>query len=178
MILILISRPAIYVPLFSLLVQLWLTSPKVIFLYVSATTSTSGSENIENLTTGTTVTTSLTSISALRGENAEWIVEDFQLNNALIAFAAFGDLPFTECVASTSESSEGVSSAQIIEIENTDDEVLTSVTLISDSSFEISYSSNWSGSTTSSGITSSNSSDTGTAENGTGSMGSGKGFWW
>lgn len=132
-------------------------------MFVNATTTTSGSATIENLTTGKTVTKELTSTSALGGQNAEWIVEDFEQNDALIAFADFGNVTFTECVASTSESSEGVSSATIMDIENSSDEVLTDVTLISDSSFQVSYTASASASTTS------------TAGSGSGSSGSGSG---
>ncbi|KAH6677343.1 putative aspergillopepsin-2 precursor [Halenospora varia] len=135
----------------------------VITMFVNATTTTSGSATIENLTTGKTVTKELTSTSALGGQNAEWIVEDFEQNDALIAFADFGNVTFTECVASTSESSEGVSSATIMDIENSSDEVLTDVTLISDSSFQVSYTASASASTTS------------TAGSGSGSSGSGSG---
>lgn len=111
----------------------------VIAMYVNATTTTSGTATIENLTTGKTVTKSLTSTSALGGENAEWIVEDFEEGSSLVAFADFGNITFTECVAATSESSEGVSSAIVMDIEDTSNEVLTAVTLISDSSFEVAY---------------------------------------
>ncbi|KAF8861794.1 hypothetical protein BDZ45DRAFT_703286 [Acephala macrosclerotiorum] len=118
--------------------DLTISAGDVIAMYVNATTTTSGSATIENLTTGQTVTKDLTSTSALGGENAEWIVEDFEEGDSLIAFADFGSVTFTECVAATSSSSEGVDSAQVMDIENTDDEVLTSVTKISDSSFEVS----------------------------------------
>lgn len=121
-------------------------------MYVNATTTTSGSATIENLTTGKTVTKSLTSTSALGGENAEWIVEDFEEGNSLIAFADFGNMTFTNCVAATVESSEGVSRATIMNIENTSDEVLTDTNFISDSSFQVSYTSS-STSTTTSGTT-------------------------
>jgi hypothetical protein len=121
---------------------------QVISMYVNATTSTTGSATVENLTTGKTVTKSLTSTSALGGENAEWIVEDYEEGDSLIAFADFGNVTFTDCVAATSESSEGVDSATIMDIENTDNEVLTDVTLINDSSFEVSYTSSGSSSTT------------------------------
>jgi hypothetical protein len=129
-------------------------------MYVNATTSTTGSATIENLTTGKTVTKSLTSTSALGGENAEWIVEDYEEGSSLIAFADFGNITFTDCVAATSESSEGVNSATMMDIENTNNEVLTDVTTISDSSFKVSY-------------TSSTSSSTGTGANGSNSGSSG-----
>jgi hypothetical protein len=133
-------------------------------MYVNATTSTTGSATIENLTTGKTATKSLTSTSALGGENAEWIVEDFEEGDELIAFADFGNVTFTDCVAATSESSEGVNSATIMDIENTSNEVLTDVTVLSDSSFAVSYTSSGSSSTT-----------TGSSGSGSGSSGSGFG---
>jgi hypothetical protein len=110
-------------------------------MYVNATTTTSGSATIENLTTGKTVTKSLTSTSALGGENAEWIVEDFEEGDSLIAFADFRKVTFANCVAATSESSEGVSTAVIMEIENTGGEVLTDTSVVDDSSFIVSYTS-------------------------------------
>jgi hypothetical protein len=144
-------------------------------MYVNATTTTSGSATIENLTTGQTVTKALTSTSALGGENAEWIVEDFEEGSSLIAFADFGNVTFTNCVAATSQSSEGVSSATIMDIENTSNEVLTDVSLISDSTFEVSYTSSSSsmmtGSSTSSSSSSSSSSGFSSGEAG----GSGRG---
>jgi hypothetical protein len=117
---------------------------------VNATTTTSGFATIENLTTGKTVTKSLTSTSALGGENAEWIVEDFEEGDSLTAFADFGNVTFTNCVAATSESSEGVSTATIMNIENTSDQVLTDTNVINDSSFQVSYTSSSSSATTSS----------------------------
>ena len=167
-----------------------LTKFQVISMYVNATTTTSGSATIENLTTGKTVgflsttlilpplprsdnrqvTKSLTSTSALGGENAEWIVEDFEEGSSLIAFANFGNVTFTDCVAATSESSEGVSTATIMDIENTSNEVLTDTNVISDSSFMVSYTSS------SSSATTSGTSGTGTGPgNGNGGGNGGKG---
>ena len=139
-------------------------------MYVNATTSTTGSATIENLTTGKSVTKSLTSTSALGGKNAEWIVEDYEEGNSLIAFADFGNITFTDCVAATSESSEGVNSATMMDIENTDNEVLTDVTVISDSSFDVSYISSASSSTTTrtSGSNSGNSNGYGSGSGGFG----------
>lgn len=110
-------------------------------MYVNATTTTSGSATIENLAIGKTVTKSLTSTSTLGGENAEWIVEDFEEGDSLIAFADFGKVTFANCVAATSESLEGVSTAVIMEIENTGGEVLTDTSVVDDSSFIVSYTS-------------------------------------
>jgi hypothetical protein len=132
-------------------------------MYVNVTTTTSGSATIENLTTGKIVTKSLTSTSALGGENAEWIVEDFEEGDSLIAFADFGKVTFTDCVAATSQSSKGVSAATIMDIENTSDEVLTDTSVVDASSFTVSYTSSSTSATTS-----------GTKGSGTGS-GTGKG---
>jgi Peptidase A4 family len=118
-------------------------------MYVNSTTTTSGSATIENLTTGKTVTKSLTSTSALGGENAEWIIEDFEEGNSLIAFADFGNVTFTDCVAAISESLESVSTATIMDVENSSEEVLTDTSVIDDSSFMVSYTSNSTSATTS-----------------------------
>lgn len=134
---------------------------QVISMYVNATTTMSGSATIENLTTGKTATMDLTSTSALAGENAEWIVEDFEEDDALISFADFGNVTFTDCVAYTYSSSEGVTDATVMDIENTDNVVLTDVTLISDTSFEVSYTSSASASTTSSASSTSGSGSAG-----------------
>jgi hypothetical protein len=154
--------------------QTLLTS-QVIAMYVNATTTTSGSATIENLTTGKTVTKDLTSTSALGGVNAEWIVEDFEENGALIAFADFGNITFTDCVASTAESSEGVTSATIMDIENTSDEVLTNVTTISNSSFEVAYTGTSSGSSSTTSGTGSSGSDGGSGPGNGGGNGGGRG---
>lgn len=150
-------------------------------MYVNATTSTTGTATIENQTTGKSVTKDITSTSALGGENAEWIVEDFEEGDSLIAFANFGNVTFTDCIAATSESSEGVSSATIMDIENTSNEVLTDVTLISDSSFEVAYTTSTtttsgSGTGTNTGSSStSSSSPSSSGGNGGGPGGNGRG---
>jgi hypothetical protein len=108
-------------------------------MYVNATTTTTGTATVENVTTGKQASIDLTSTSALGGQNAEWIVEDFQQNNELVAFADFGTVKFTGCVAKTSESSEGIESAGIMAIENTDMEILTEVSVASDSEFAVTY---------------------------------------
>jgi hypothetical protein len=148
---------------------------QVISMYVNATTTTSGSATIENLTTGKTVTKSLTSTSALGGENAEWIVEDFEEGNNLIAFADFGNVTFTDCVAATAESSEGVSTATIMDIENTSKVVLTDTNVIGDSSFQVSYTSSSTSASTSSAAGNGTSSGAGNGRGRGGGRGGGKG---
>jgi len=108
-------------------------------LSVKSTSSTAGTAVIENLTTGKTVTQSLTSSSKLGGENAEWIVEDFEENGGLVAFADFGTVTFTGAAAGYSTGgSEGVTGATIIDIEQSN-KVLTSVSTSGSSEVVITY---------------------------------------
>lgn len=88
---------------------------------VIASSSTEGTAIIENITTGDEAYINLSSTYALGGQNAEWIVEDFEVNNALVAFADFGSVTFTNCVATTGEqrvfpSAQGATPATKIEI--------------------------------------------------------------
>ncbi|TVY54049.1 Aspergillopepsin-2, partial [Lachnellula suecica] len=106
---------------------------------VTASSSTSGVATIENLTTGQTATMEISSTYALEGENAEWIVEDYSVDNALIAFADFGDVTFVNCVASTSSSSEGITDATIMDLDNSSGEIFTSVSVLSSSALYVAY---------------------------------------
>ena len=74
-----------------------------ISMSVVATTSTSGTALVENLTTGQYSKIALTSAYALGGQNAEWIVEDFQQSGAQVQLVNFGTVVFTDAVATTSE---------------------------------------------------------------------------
>jgi len=95
---------------------------------VSSTSTTAGTAVIENVTTGKTVSKSLTSTSALGGQNAEWIVEDYEENGSLVKLANWGTVTFTGATAKTASSSEDASSAQILDIKQSGT-VLTSVTV-------------------------------------------------
>ncbi|KIK59563.1 hypothetical protein GYMLUDRAFT_261978 [Collybiopsis luxurians FD-317 M1] len=101
----------------------------VITVTVHATSSTTGTATLINESTGRTVTQQLTapdSGAALKGQNAEWIVEDFEEGDSLVPFADFGTVTFTGASASTASSSLGPSSGVILDIEQ-NGEVLTSV---------------------------------------------------
>ncbi|KAG9316723.1 peptidase A4 family-domain-containing protein [Chiua virens] len=94
---------------------------------VTAYSTTSGVAIIENVTTGKTVTQDLTSSYALCEENAEWIVEDFEENGALVPFADFGTVTFSSATASGSSGSTYTpTGATLIDIEQ-NNKVLTSV---------------------------------------------------
>ncbi|KAL9107937.1 MAG: hypothetical protein Q9227_007259 [Pyrenula ochraceoflavens] len=109
---------------------------------VTATSLSAGTAVLENLTTGQTVSKSLTapsSSSHLGGQNAEWIVEDFESGNSLVPFANFGTVLFTGASASTSSSTEGTSGATIIEIQNSSRQTITDVTIPSNSEVQVQY---------------------------------------
>jgi len=105
---------------------------------VKSSSSTAGTAVIENLTTGKTVSKSITSSSKLGGQNAEWIVEDFEENGSLVPFADFGTVTFTNAVAGTSGGTEGVSGATILDIEQSG-KVLTSVSTSGSSEVIVKY---------------------------------------
>jgi len=85
-------------------------------LTVIASSSTEGTALVENISTGKQASIDLTSTYALGGQNAEWIVEDFEQNNQLVSFADFGTVTFTNCVATTAEERVGTEGATVIEI--------------------------------------------------------------
>jgi hypothetical protein len=95
---------------------------------VTSTSSTAGKAVIENVSTGKTVTKSLTSSSALGGQNAEWIVEDFEEGSSLVNLVNWGTVTFTGATAKTGSSSVTAAGASIIDIEQ-NSKVLTSVTI-------------------------------------------------
>jgi Peptidase A4 family len=70
----------------------------------------------------------LTSTYALGGQNAEWIVEDYEEGSSLVKLANWGTVTFTGATAKTATTSENAASAQILDIEQ-NGKVLTSVTV-------------------------------------------------
>ncbi|CAK5271619.1 unnamed protein product [Mycena citricolor] len=104
----------------------------VITLVATKTSSTSGTVSITNETTGKSVHKTLTGSHKLCGENAEWIVEDFEEGSSLVPFADFGTVTFTGAKATlASGGTVGPSGAQLLDIEQSS--VLTSVSATSDS---------------------------------------------
>lgn len=112
-----------------------------IAISVASSSSSAGTVTLENVTTGKTVSKSLTapsSSSDLGGQNAEWIVEDYESDGSLVSLANFGTVTFTDAVAKTSSESLGTTDATIIEIES-GNTVLTDVTIPSSSEVRIVY---------------------------------------
>lgn len=114
----------------------------VVRVTVSSTSSSAGSAVIENLSSGQTVSQSLTAPSptaTLGGQNAEWIVEDFDSNGGQVPFADFGTVQFTSASAGASDgSSVGTSGADILDISQ-NGKVLTSASIPNDSEIDVEY---------------------------------------
>ena len=104
---------------------------------VTATSTTAGTAVIENTSTGQTVSQDLTSSAALCEQNAEWIVEDYEENGALVPFANFGSVTFSDASATTTSGAVGPGSATVIEIQQ-DNQVLTDVS-VDDTSVTVTY---------------------------------------
>jgi hypothetical protein len=94
---------------------------------------------LENETTGQSVTTTISSTYALGGQNAEWIVEDYEENGGQVALADWGTVTFTNTVATGSGgTSEGAEDSDVIELESSSGTILSSVT-VSDTEVIVSY---------------------------------------
>ena len=76
--------------------------------------------------------------AALAGQNAEWIVEDFEEGNSLVTLTNFGSVTFTGASASTASSSVGLTGATIIDMQQ-NSVTLTSVSVGSSSSVTITH---------------------------------------
>ncbi|RDW64656.1 hypothetical protein BP6252_10307 [Coleophoma cylindrospora] len=86
-----------------------------------------GTATIENVTTGKTATKTMTSTNTLCGLTAEWIMED------LGALASFGTVTFDNAVATTNQRTLSPATAQLMDIENDSNVILTSTTVDSTS---------------------------------------------
>ncbi|KAF2496470.1 hypothetical protein BU16DRAFT_609533 [Lophium mytilinum] len=113
----------------------------VITISIVSSSSSKGTVTLANKTTGKSVSKTLSapdSSSTLAGENAEWIVEDFDENNAEVPLSDFHTVTFTGAVAKTASESVGLTDATVIDLKQ-NGVVRTSVTIESDSSVKITY---------------------------------------
>lgn len=90
----------------------------VIRVTVDATSVTAGTATVENVSTGRSVTHTFTGgvDGSLCEYNAEWIVEDFQMNGSLVPLANFGTVTFTGAEARTGGAIVGPADATLIDI--------------------------------------------------------------
>ena len=97
---------------------------------------------ITNESTGKSVSKSLTapsSSSHLGGQNAEWIVEDYESNGSLVPLDNFGTVVFTQASAGTAAGTTvGLTGATVIDLKQ-GSTVYTSVTIDSASQVTIKY---------------------------------------
>lgn len=111
-------------------------------LTVTSTSNKAGSAVIENLSNGQSVTQNLSAPSptaTLGGQNAEWIVEDFESNGSQVSFANFGKVAFTNAAAGTADGgSVGTSGVELLDISQ-NGKVLTSASAPSDSEVDVEY---------------------------------------
>ncbi|KAJ9396918.1 hypothetical protein DTO282F9_6172 [Paecilomyces variotii] len=118
-----------------------ISSGDVISLSVNSSSSSSGTVVIENQTTGKQVSKTVSapdSSSTLGGQNAEWIVEDFEQGDSQIPFANFGSVTFSNATANTGSGSVGTDGATILEIRR-NGQVLTHTSIPSSSEVKITY---------------------------------------
>jgi hypothetical protein len=108
------------------------TSGNVIKVTVTKTSDTGGVTTFENVSTGKAASHTFTKQSSgtLCGENAEWIVEDFEEGSSLVPFANFGTVTFTgaSAIVGGSTVTPGGDDAQTIYIEQ-NSKVLTTTTI-------------------------------------------------
>ncbi|CAG8901307.1 unnamed protein product [Penicillium egyptiacum] len=98
---------------------------------VHANSNSSGFATIENISTGLSVAHIFpySLVGELCEFNAEWIVEDFSINNALAPFAYFSTVVFSNAVASRGGNTYGPSGATVMDIYQ--DRILTSSSVTS-----------------------------------------------
>ncbi|OJJ42810.1 hypothetical protein ASPZODRAFT_146979 [Penicilliopsis zonata CBS 506.65] len=114
--------------------DLTISAGDVVKVTVDATSDTAGTATVENVSTGESVTHTFSGETdgSLCEYNAEWIVEDFEEGDSLVAFADFGTVTFSSASAgTTSGDTVGPADATLIDIEQ--DSVLTSVSVTDDS---------------------------------------------
>ncbi|KAJ5895679.1 hypothetical protein N7495_007370 [Penicillium taxi] len=119
-----------------------LTAGDVIVAQVRSTSPSKGVCIIENQSSGQSVTKTLSAPSTtatLGGQNAEWIVEDFNSGSTMVPFANFGKITFTGAQAEAGGSDYGIQDAtEILEIQQ-NNKVLTDVKVVSDNEFSVTY---------------------------------------
>ncbi|KAJ3807767.1 peptidase A4 family-domain-containing protein [Lentinula aff. lateritia] len=82
-----------------------ISAGNTITIPVHSASPTTGTVTLTIQSTGKSVSQSLTapsSSTALKGQNAEWIVEDYEQNGSLVSFANFSTVTFSGASASTS----------------------------------------------------------------------------
>jgi hypothetical protein len=121
--------------------DLALTAGDVIVAKVESSSPRKGVAIIENKSTGQSVTKTLNAPSTsatLAGQNAEWIVEDFNSGSTMVPLVDFGKVDFTGAQAKANGASYGVNDAAILDIQQ-NGKVKAHVEVASDTEFTVTY---------------------------------------
>ena len=105
----------------------------------TSSSSSQGVCKLENTSNGQSVSKTMSAPSAkatLGGQNAEWIVEDFESGSNLVPLAKFGDATFTGCQATAGGKTVGLNGATKINIKQSG-KVETAVKINSASSLTV-----------------------------------------
>ncbi|RAL11969.1 A4/G1 family peptidase [Aspergillus homomorphus CBS 101889] len=108
---------------------------------VQALSPSQGVALIENKSTGQKASQTISApepTATLAGQNADWIVEDFQAGDQQVALTDFGTVTFTGAQAQGGGQNVGVQDGTIIELKQ-NDKVLTEVDVQSNSKFSVTY---------------------------------------
>jgi hypothetical protein len=118
-----------------------LSAGDVIVAMVNSSSPSKGVAIIENKSSGQSVTKTLSAPSSdatLAGQNAEWIVEDFNAGDSQVPFANFGTVTFSGAQAEAGDGDYGVNDAEILYIQQSG-KLLAEVNIESDTEFSVTY---------------------------------------
>lgn len=123
--------------------EMGIAAGDVISIWIQSYNPSEGVIYIENETTGETASQQLKAPdgkSKLAGQNAEWIVEDFQSGGKLVNLVDFGTVTFTEAKAQAGKSDTPipVQGATIIELKQ-GSKVITKSTIKGDNELDVAY---------------------------------------
>ncbi|KGO69763.1 Concanavalin A-like lectin/glucanases superfamily [Penicillium italicum] len=121
--------------------DLELSAGDVIVAKVETYSPSKGVAIVENETSGQSATKTLSAPSSsatLAGQNAEWIVEDFNTGNTMVPLVNFGKVEFTGARAEAGGAKYGIKNAAVLDIQQNGD-VKAHVEIRSDTEFSVTY---------------------------------------
>lgn len=121
--------------------DLALSAGDVIVAKVETDSPSKGVAIIENKSSGQSVTKTLSAPSTsatLAGQNAEWIVEDFNTGSSMVPLVNFGRIDFTGAQAEAGGTKYGVKNTAVLDIQQNGN-VKAHVEVRSDTEFSVTY---------------------------------------
>ena len=121
--------------------DLELSAGDVVVAKVKSSSPSSGVAIIENKSTGKSVTKTLSAPSTsatLGGQNAEWIVEDFNSGSTMVPLVNFGMVSFSGAQAWGGDDVYGIDDSETLEIQQ-NGTILAKVDVESDNEFSVTY---------------------------------------